>query len=69
MVREVGEVWELEGTIVLVLGPGVWSRDYTRCLVLYSNPDEDPGFPEADVDDWVDSWFEECHMSNIRRLQ
>ena len=63
-----GQVWDLSGTLVLVLGTGRIDRDgaHVRCFVL---DHEHPNKPDANsIDDWTIRWFDDRSKELARRI-
>lgn len=51
-----GTVWNFDGTIVVVLGPGCedWQA---RCFIVHDDSGHDMDLDEPNPDDWACSWF------------
>ena len=54
-----GQVWDLDGTTILVLGRGSKAR-HVRCLVLH---DDDENLDGGDVTEWTTAWFDKLHFA------
>ena len=58
----IGQVWDLDGTIVLVLGEGM-DRSRVRCLTLHDIDEVmDP------ITDWTVMWFSGSRSLHARRI-
>lgn len=60
-----GQAWDLDGTIVLTLGPGV--EGTVRCLTLDDALHEEPD-DDGPVSDWSLRWFDGRTHYPSRRL-
>ena len=61
----IGQVWDLTGTIVLILGPGN-QENYVRCFVL----DDEPGVErkEEPLGEWTIRWFNGESKYSAKRI-